>query len=97
MKQSSRLSSQAEFDLAEIWIQIARRNPAAADRQIDAIHATLKLLAKSSRLGERQPQLGSAIRRFVCGQYCIYYQPEDYGIYVVRVIHGARDIQTLTP
>lgn len=97
MKKSYRLSSQADFDFAEIWISIARHNPAAADRQLNEIRTKLKLLAKSPLLGQRQPQFGAAMRRFTCDPYAIYYEPEDYGIYVVRVIHGARNVQTLAP
>lgn len=97
MSGSYRLSSQAEFDLAEIWIQLARHSPSAADRLVADLHATFRLLAYTPGIGQRRPHLGAAIRQFMCGQYCVYYQAEDYGVYIVRVIHGARDVQTLTP
>ena len=46
-------------------------------------------------IGQSRPELLHDLRSFAAGSYIIFYSPTDDGIYVLRVIHGARDIGTL--
>lgn len=79
-------------DLDGIWSYIAARNIAAADRLIDKLYARFLLLADHPLSGERQPLLADGdYRRAVEGNYVIYYQPDDDGVTIIRVLHAARD------
>ena len=83
-------SPQAEEDLIGIWAYIAQDNPTAADGQLRKIEETLRLLARTPLLGEEQPDLPGALRRFVISSYLIFYRPIENGIELVRIFHGAR-------
>jgi toxin ParE1/3/4 len=88
-------SSLAERDLEEIWAYIARDNPAAASRVIRAIAGKCQLMAMQPELGELRPELAPRLRSFLVGNYVVVYWPMSDGIEIARVIHAARDIQSL--
>lgn len=92
-----RLSPLAEADLQAIWNQIglARHSPDAADRQIDALHQAIELLATSPLLGESRSDLRQNLRSFVAGSYSILYYPVGTRIDVARILHAARDVDAI--
>jgi toxin ParE1/3/4 len=83
-------SSPARADLREIWLHIARDNVDAADRLLDRLDQAVRLLAANPEMGERQDDLKRGLRRFVVGNYLLFYESIPGGIRVVRVLHGAR-------
>ncbi|QDU91526.1 Plasmid stabilization system protein [Pirellulimonas nuda] len=89
-------SSAADRDVGNIVLTISRDNPAAALRVADAIDATVRLIAKSPALGEAYPHPRHAgLRRFLVNQfpnYAVYYQADPNELFVVRVLHAARDV-----
>ena len=85
----------ADSDLDEIWLWIAADNEAAANRLVDDIHEiTLKLL-KFPHMGRAADPLHPGARAFVHGNYLIVYRPMDYGIAVLRIAHGSRELEML--
>jgi toxin ParE1/3/4 len=86
------LSELAETDLTEIWIFVAQNDSAAADRLIDQIHKSCRMLAVTPRAGRERPELEPSIRSFVVGNYIIFYRASAHGIEIARVLHGRRDI-----
>ncbi len=46
-------------------------------------------------MGRARPELPSGLRSFPVGNYLILYRPTDYGVEIVRVVHGSRDIEAL--
>ncbi len=46
-------------------------------------------------MGRTRDELERGVRSFPFGRYVILYMPADAGIDVVRVLHGARDIDTV--
>ena len=82
-------------DLDEIWDYIARDNPGAASRLIERIAERCHLYAGQPMLGAACPQLAPDLRQFSVGNYVVFYQPQDDGILVVRVLHSARDIPSV--
>jgi toxin ParE1/3/4 len=80
----------ARADLRDIWLYIAQDNIEAADRLLDRIDRTAQILANSPGLGEPQDDLKPGLRRFVVGNYLVFYDPLPDGIRVIRVLHGAR-------
>ena len=93
-------TSVAERDVAEIADYISHDNIDAALRFLDAVEQTGDLLV-------HWPHLGAAIdnqhidelrRMQVKGfpNFLILYRPIDDGVVVLRVVHGARDLPSLT-
>ncbi len=87
---------EAIADLDAIWDYIARDNPTAADRVLDELHERFVLLSKNPEIGEPQPLLADGkYRRFTYRSHVTYYRPLEDGIVLVRVLHGARDHETM--
>ncbi len=86
---------QAEADLIEIWIYIAQDSPTRADKLLDEIDEKSQTLAQSPFIGKARDELGPKIRSFPIGNYVLFYQPIEDGIEIIRVLHGARDIEAL--
>ena len=83
---------EADQDLIGISTYIAKDNPPAALRWVDAIEAVCGLLATQPALGQRiQTKRFGEVRRHVAGNYLIYYRPTDDGVEILMVAHGARD------
>ncbi len=80
----------ATQDLLAIWEYIAEDDPGAASAMLGKIDKAVHMLADNPLVGEEQPHIKAGLRRFVVGQYLIFYEPLDDGIQVVRVFHGAR-------
>ena len=89
------VSPRARADLDEIWDYVAEDSPSAADRLLATFEEKLLLLAKQPLLGQSRDELRPGIRSFVVGRYVVYYQLADDRIRVVRVLHGARDVDAL--
>jgi toxin ParE1/3/4 len=86
---------QAEADLDDMWWHIAQDNPDAADRLLDTIDERCALLAQFPLVGTSRDKLIPGLRSVPVGNYLVFYLPLDDGIEVVRVLHGARDIDLL--
>jgi toxin ParE1/3/4 len=85
-------SRQARLDLLEIRDYVAKDNPQAARRLVDALEGKCRLLVRFPDLGERCDELAPALRCLSVGSYAIFYRAASDGIEVVRVIRGGRDI-----
>jgi toxin ParE1/3/4 len=85
----------AETDIFEIWDYIADDSLAAADRWVDRLDEQFRLLAAQPMMGRARDELAPGVRSFPFGRYVVFYVPLDDGIDVVRVLHGARDIDAV--
>ena len=84
----------AQTDLLEAWLFIAKDNPAAADRALDAIAQESNTLSLQPLMGRRRPELGRGIRSWPAStSYVLFYLADKKGITVLRVLHHARDVQ----
>lgn len=88
-------SIQAKRDLLKIWTYIGEDSPRAADRLVDQIENLLKMLAAFPKMGKLRDELAAGIRSFVVGEYLIFYLPRGGGIFLVRVLSGYRDLDSL--
>jgi toxin ParE1/3/4 len=87
-------------DVADIHLFIAMDNPAAADRFLDALRASLRILTQWPEVGPRyqsnRPGLSGLrfwpVRRFT--NYLIFYRvtAAPRQLHIIRVLHGARDV-----
>ena len=84
----------AAEDIAGVWDFIADDNPDAADHWVDQLDAQLRLLATQPLMGRARDELAPGIRSFPFGRYLVFYLPISDGIDVVRILHGARDVDT---
>lgn len=84
----------AAEDIAAVWDFIADDNPDAADHWVDQLDTQLRLLATQPLMGRARDELAPGIRSFPFGRYLVFYLPIGDGIDVVRVLHGARDVDT---
>jgi toxin ParE1/3/4 len=46
-------------------------------------------------MGRSRPELAPNLRSFPVGQYVIFYLPLAKGVEIVRVLHGARDFESI--
>ena len=83
-------SKLARDDLRAIWLYIAQQSVEAADRFLDRLDQTIRIIAESPAIGEPQDHIKPGLRRFVVAQYLVFYETTANGIRVVRVLHGAR-------
>ena len=81
---------QAEADLEEIWEYIAKDNVSAANEFASRIDAAFRELAAAPRIGAPRDELRNNLRSFPIGRFLIFYDADDRGIRVIRVLHGAR-------
>lgn len=87
-------SPRAEQDLRDIWRSIAPDNEAAADALLIRILDKAELASGQPRMGSPRPELSATARLLVEGRYIIIYEPAPYGIFIVTVVHGARDVES---
>ena len=91
----ARTRPQAEADLFDIALYIARDDPSASDRFLDGFERTFQLLATTPDMGRARPELGQGLRSFPVGRYVIFYRSRHDGIDIVRVLSASRDIPSL--
>lgn len=88
------LAPEARQDLREIRDHIAQDDPQAARRVVTRLRDLARMLAGAPAIGRDRPELGVHIRSFVADRYLLFYRPprRAAGIELVRVLHGARDV-----
>ena len=90
-----------ERDLPEIYAHIARDNPDAAERVLDAVGTTFAQITAQPECGVLYPTRNArmkAVRMLpVSGftDYLIFYRVEDDAVRVLHVVHGARHMPRL--
>ncbi len=92
---SIKILQSAQFDLDEIWAAIAQSDIFNADRFVAKLEAKISSLSQFPEKGVARPDLFPDTRMLVEGQYLIFYQFEHETVIVMRVVHGARDLNEL--
>ena len=97
MRRRFRITPEARFDLLSIWHYIARDNANAADRIIKRLETAFHLLARFPRKGHKRDDVHSSepVLFWPVGSYVVVYRPEPKPVLIVRVFHGARDLDAL--
>lgn len=85
----------AASDLAAIADFIATDNLTAALGFYDEIDHLLSVIAEYPEIGEAVAHLSPGLRRFTLGNYLLFYLHIGEEIVLIRVLHGARDIDRL--
>jgi len=94
VKRRYRLNPEARFDLFAIWEYIARDNVSAADRVVERLERAFLLLAAFPRKGHKRADVhtGDPVLFRPAGSYVIVYKPEPKPLVIVRIVHGALDL-----
>ena len=94
MNRRYRLTPQARFDLLSIWEFIARDNIRAADRLAERMEAAFRLLARFPRTGHKRADVHTSepVLFWPVGSYVVAYRPEPRPLVILRILHGARDL-----
>lgn len=85
----------AQADLDSIWNYIAADSPTAADRLLERFRETFARLARHPLMGRTRDELRSGLRSFSVRKYVVYYEFREGSLIIVRVIHGARDVEKM--
>jgi toxin ParE1/3/4 len=91
------LSPEARRDLRAIRDHIAKDDPRAARRVVTRLRDMARMLSGAIAMGRARPELGADIRSFVADRYVLFYRPlsDPAGIQLIRVLHGARDVDAI--
>jgi toxin ParE1/3/4 len=90
-----RITPQAEADLVEVWQYAAKGGEAQADAFLDKILKQCQQLAQFPRMGRARENLAPNLRSFPVKKFVIFYRPIDDTVEIIRVLHGARDIESV--
>jgi toxin ParE1/3/4 len=67
----------------------------AATELLDRFEGRFNQVLKLPLSGAARPQLAEELRVVFCERYAIYYVPRTEEVVVVRVLHGARDVEAI--
>jgi len=93
-----RLVPEAEAELDDIWLYIARKSGSVeiADRIVDSITDRFYLLARNPAMGRsRDYDLRPGLRSFPVGEYVIIYRIQHDDVLILHIVRGSRNIQAL--
>ena len=91
-----RYSRRAREDLLDIWLYVARQtSEVAADRILDRIEDACRTLARHPERGPARPEIADEARSLVVQRWLALYRLTPYGVQVVRIIDGARELKRI--
>ncbi len=88
------ISPLAEQDMEAIGDFIAQDNPHRALTFIAELRSQCAKIAASPKACRLRPELGENIRSFAYGNYVVFFQDNQEEQCIVRVLHGAMDIES---
>jgi len=82
-------------DLLEIASFIADDNPERARTFVAELLDKCSIIARRPKAGRLRPEIGEGVRSRAYRGYVILYRIEPERVRVLRIVHGARDIEHL--
>lgn len=90
------ISAVAQDDLDGIWLHIATDSPANADQFIDRlIDVASSTLGTAPLAGRAREEFGAGLRSLPVENYTVFYRVKGSAVEIVRIVHGARDFDSL--
>jgi toxin ParE1/3/4 len=90
-----RFTREAEADLEGIGDKIAERNPVRATTYVRELRERCLSVGDFPHAWPPRPQWGESVRITVHGNYVIVHRVRDEMVQILRVVHGARDLDVL--
>lgn len=90
-----RLSAAAEDDLTDIWNYLEERSEQSANALIESLVKRFVMLCTFQEAGRDRDELKPGLKSFPIDRYIIFYRIIPEGIEIIRVLHGARDIEQI--
>lgn len=81
--------------MVEIWDYIADDSETRADAFIETIDKKFQALVDEPYLGIARDEIEVDLRSFPVDRYVIFYRKIAEGIEIIRVLHGARDLNII--
>jgi toxin ParE1/3/4 len=93
---SYRKTRRADEDLKEIYRYTRRMwGRVQAELYIRGLEQRFTVLADNPLTGIARKDLQpEGLRSVVHGSHVVFYQPQPYGVLIVRVLHGRQDVRT---
>jgi toxin ParE1/3/4 len=91
---SLRVTPRATLDLIEIWSYIADDSVENADMFVDQLNEAMQKLCRHPGMGRQREELAPRLQSFPYQRYVIFYRAESNAVEIVRVLHGARDVES---
>ena len=89
-------SARAARDLDEMWDYIPDiAGVARADIFLERLGKRMNMLAEFPDMGYRCEELAPGLRGLTLSDYIVFYRRRENIIEIARVLHGARDTQSL--
>jgi plasmid stabilization system protein ParE len=87
----------ARQDLLDIWTFLAdHADMDRADKTIEALQEAMRKLGEMPGIGHRRDDLADeSLRVFPVYSYLVIYRAETSPLQVIRVLHGARDLEAI--
>jgi toxin ParE1/3/4 len=89
------LTARARQDVLEIEEYIAIDSPTAAVRFTDKLEQRWLLLRDNPNMGRKRTDLMPELRSVSEGDYLIFYRIIDKTIEIMRIVHGAREVEKI--
>jgi toxin ParE1/3/4 len=87
-----RLSPAAERDLEGVWNYTNREwGLEQADRYIDLLTTAFQILAQSPQSAPACDHIREGYRRRNVERHMIYFRITEYGVAIIRILHGRMD------
>jgi toxin ParE1/3/4 len=91
-----RFTARAREDLLDIWVHVARHSgESVADRVLDSIEQSSRMLQEHPRLGRARPEIQPEARSIVIERWLALYRVTEDGVQIVRILDGARDVAAI--
>jgi toxin ParE1/3/4 len=88
-----KLAPRAERDLEEIWRYTAGQwSVEQAETYVDSLIDAMEALAEHPLRGRAAEDIRPGYRRQNAGAHIIFYEPKDYGVAIIRVLHQRMDL-----
>lgn len=89
------ISPWAVDDLDGIWLYFAQFDHDNADKFISELFEVFGMLARNPVAGRLRSDIEPDLRSFPKVNYSIFYYPTAVGVRIMRILHSARDIETI--
>lgn len=92
------ITPQAQFDLDDIWLYVASSSGSvdAGDRILDRLYASIRGISENPGIGHlREDLTAKRLRFFSVFSYLIVYREAEDAVEILRILHGAREVEEL--